>query len=75
MGQGFERPEMIDYRGHVNRAESIMMGKLGVESKGQILENIPLKIGPYTSGTNCLQMFYGLSPVRQVILGKGLGKR
>jgi hypothetical protein len=51
-----------------------VIGKLGAEGKGQISENIPLYIGPYSSGTNYLHMLKGLSPVNQVILGKGLGK-
>jgi hypothetical protein len=38
-----------------------MMGKLGAESKGQGLENIPLY----------LQILLGLPPVNQVIFGKG----
>jgi hypothetical protein len=44
------------------------------ESKGQILENIPLQIGSYSSATNYLQRLQELCPVSQVILGKGLGK-
>jgi hypothetical protein len=33
-----------------------------------------IQIGPSSFGTNYLQMFQGISPVNQVILGKGLGK-
>jgi hypothetical protein len=44
------------------------------ESEGQISENIPLQIGSYSSATNYLQRLQKLCPVRQVILGKGLGK-
>jgi hypothetical protein len=51
-----------------------MTGKLRAECKGQILENIPFYIGVYSSGTDYLKMHYGLSPVNQIILGKGLGK-
>jgi hypothetical protein len=35
----------------------MVIGKLEAESKRQISENIPLKIGPSSSGTNYLQMF------------------
>jgi hypothetical protein len=49
-----------------------MIRKSGAES---ISENIPFQIGPYSSGTNCLQMLkelsLSLSPVNQVILEKG----
>jgi hypothetical protein len=34
----------------------VMIGKLAAESKGQISENIPLQIGPFSSSTNCLHM-------------------
>jgi hypothetical protein len=33
-----------------------MIGKLGAESKGQISENIPLKTGRSSFGTNYQQM-------------------
>jgi hypothetical protein len=33
-----------------------MIGKLGAGSKREISENIPLKIGPSSSGTNYLQI-------------------
>jgi hypothetical protein len=62
------------YSGHAIRAKSIMKRKLGVDSKGQILENIPLQIGPCSPGTNYLHKLYRSSPVNQVILRKGLVK-
>jgi hypothetical protein len=48
---------------------------LRAESKKQISENIPLYIGPSSnSGTNYLQVHWGLSPVNKEMSGKEVGK-
>jgi ribosomal protein L27 len=39
---GLGRLQVIDIKGHVISAGSIMMRKLGAESKGEISKNIPL---------------------------------
>jgi hypothetical protein len=46
-----------------------MIGKLGAGNKGQILENVSLQIGIYSSGIDWLQRLQGLSALKQVILG------
>jgi hypothetical protein len=50
-----------------------MRRKLGAENNRQMMENTPLQMGPYSSGTNCLQTLQEFSPVNQVILGKRRG--
>jgi hypothetical protein len=71
---GRGRLQVTDYNGPTIWAGLIMNGKSVTEGKGRISGNIPLWLGPSDSGTGHLYKFYGLSPVNQMLLDRGLGE-